>query len=184
VDENLADQLSDNFSYNKNLQPLAVQLRKNATKSEACLWKYALKSKQMQGYAFRRQRPVLQYIADFLCKELMLIIELDGITHDNEIANVRDKHREEQLTRAGFKIVRFTDKDVLNNMAGVILKLEKIISDIEASTPLIPRQRGTTALSSAGAESGEFPRGVLRHAPGKLRDGGGKLATLKNVKTL
>jgi very-short-patch-repair endonuclease len=106
----------------------------------------------------------LQYIADFLCKELMLIIEFDGITHDNEISNTRDIQRENELTRTGFKIVRFTDKEVLNNMAGVISKLEKIISDIEASTPLIPRQRGTTDLSSA--------------------DGGGKIAILKNVKTL
>ena len=47
-------------------------------------------AKQLKGYTFRRQRPVLQYIADFLCKELMLIIELDGITHDNETSNTRD----------------------------------------------------------------------------------------------
>ena len=121
-------------------------------------------AKQLKGYTFRRQRPVLQYIVDFLCKELMLIIELDGITHDNEISNTRDIKREEQLTRTGLKIVRFTDEEVLNNMAGVISKLEKIISDIETSTPLIPRQRGTTDFTSAG--------------------GGEKLAILKNVKTL
>ncbi len=141
---------SDNFHYNKKLQPLAAQLRQNLTKAEACLWKYALKAKQLKGYPFRRQRPVLQYIADFFCKELMLIIELDGITHDNELSVAKDLQREEQLIRAGFRIVRFTDEEVLNNMTGVILKLEKIISDIEISTPLIPRQRGTTNLSSSG----------------------------------
>ncbi|MFA5323516.1 MAG: endonuclease domain-containing protein [Smithella sp.] len=134
---------SDNFRYNKKLQPLAQQLRKNLTKSEACLWKYALKAKQLKGYPFRRQRPVLQYIADFFCKELMLIIELDGITHDNENSRTKDTQREEQLARAGFKIIRFTDKEVLKNMDGVISKLEQIVSEIEASTPLIPRQRGT-----------------------------------------
>jgi very-short-patch-repair endonuclease len=73
----------------------------------------------------------------------MLIIEIDGITHDNEISHSKDIRREERLTRAGFKIVRFTDEEVLNNIAGVVLKLEKIISDIEISTPLIPRRRGT-----------------------------------------
>jgi very-short-patch-repair endonuclease len=134
---------SDNFRYNKNLQPLANQLRKSLTKSEACLWKYALRAKQLKGYPFRRQRPVLQYIADFFCKELLLIIEIDGITHDNEISHTKDIQREETLAQAGFKIVRFTDEEVLNNMAGVILKLEKVISDMETSTPLIPRQRGT-----------------------------------------
>jgi very-short-patch-repair endonuclease len=134
---------SDNFRYNKKLQPFARQLRNNLTKSEACLWKYALKAKQLKGYPFRRQRPVLQYIADFFCKELMLIIEIDGITHDNEISHSKDIQREERLTQAGFKIIRFTDEEVLNNMSGVILKLEKIVSDIEISTPLPPRQRGT-----------------------------------------
>jgi very-short-patch-repair endonuclease len=139
----MAVKSGDNFHYNKKLQPLAQKLRKNLTKSEACLWKYVLRAKQLKGYPFRRQRPVLQYIADFFCKELMLIIELDGITHDNKISHTKDIQREERLTRAGFKIVRFTDEEVLNNIAGVISKLEKIISDIEISTPLIPRQRGT-----------------------------------------
>ena len=73
----------------------------------------------------------------------MLIIELDGITHDNESSRTRDIQREEQLAKAGFKIVRFTDEEVLNNMTGVISKLKQIVSDIEASTPLIPRRRGT-----------------------------------------
>ena len=139
----MAVKSGDNFHYNKKLQPLAQKLRKNLTKSEACLWKYVLRAKQLKGYPFRRQRPVLQYIADFFCKELMLIIELDGITHDNEISHTKDIQREERLTRAGFKIVRFTDEEVLNNIAGVISKLERIIAEIEISTPLIPRQRGT-----------------------------------------
>ena len=56
------------------------------TKAEACLWKYVLKARQLKGFQFRRQRPVLNYIADFMCKELMLIIEVDGITHHDEEA--------------------------------------------------------------------------------------------------
>ena len=69
--------MKDNYSnhnYNKNLQPFANQLRKEMTKAEACLWKYILKAKQLKGYQFRRQRPVLNYIADFICMELMLLI--------------------------------------------------------------------------------------------------------------
>jgi very-short-patch-repair endonuclease len=132
----------DNYSYNKKLQPLAKELRKGLTKSEACLWKYALKAKQLKGYQFRRQRPILQYIADFFCKELMLIIELDGITHDDEVALVKDNRREERLAKAGFKIVRFTDEEVLNNMDGVLSELERIIGEIEASTPLNPPPAG------------------------------------------
>lgn len=69
-----------NNYYNNNLQKFANENRKQFTKGEACLWKYALKAKQM-GFTFNRQRPVLNYIADFMCKELKLIIEVDGYTH-------------------------------------------------------------------------------------------------------
>jgi len=112
------------------------------TKAEACLWKYVLKGRQLKGYQFRRQRPVLQYIADFLCKELMLIIEIDGITHDAEDILIKDRQRENDLKGAGFKIVRFTDEEVLNNLVGVANKLDMLIEKIESSTPY-PRQRGT-----------------------------------------
>ncbi len=132
-----------NYAYNKNLQPLAKRLRNNFTKAEASLWKYVLKANQLKGYSFRRQRPVLNYIADFFCKKLMLIIEVDGITHDNNAAINKDKQRENNLAKAGFKVVRFADEEVLKNIAGVKAALESIINEIEKSTPLIPRQRGT-----------------------------------------
>ena len=79
----MADMHSNN-NYNKNLQPYANRLRKEMTKAEACLWKYILRAGKMKGFQFRRQRPVLNYIADFMCKELMLVIEVDGITHHVE----------------------------------------------------------------------------------------------------
>ena len=75
---------SNYCNYNKNLQPFANSLRKNMTKVEACLWKYALKARQMRGYQFRSQRTSLNYTADFMGKELPLIIEVDGITHTYE----------------------------------------------------------------------------------------------------
>jgi very-short-patch-repair endonuclease len=70
--------------YNPGNQPFASDLKRNMTKAEACLWKYALKAGKMRGYGFRKQRPVLNYIADFMCIELNLIIEVDGGIHDNE----------------------------------------------------------------------------------------------------
>ncbi len=80
------------------------------TKAEACLWKFVLGAKQMMGYQFRRQRPVLNYIADFMCKELNLIIEVDGITHQWEGVADNDLIREEKLTSVGFYILRFLMK--------------------------------------------------------------------------
>jgi len=143
VENKMAYGTFDNCAYNTNLKQLAGNLRRNMTKSEACLWKYALKAKQIKGYQFRRQRPVLNYIADFICKELMLIIEIDGITHDTEDSLRKDKRREDELIRTGFKVLRFTDEEVLTNMAGVVAAIEDEIERLETSTPSIPRQRGT-----------------------------------------
>ena len=114
--------MKDNYSnhnYNKNLQPFANQLRKEMTKAEACLWKYILKAKQLKGYQFRRQRPVLNYIADFICMELMLIIEVDGITHHWEETIVKDKKKQSDLEAAGFSVLRFTDDEVLEDINAV-----------------------------------------------------------------
>lgn len=114
----------DNYNYNKNLQPYANRLRKEMTKAEACLWKYILRAGQLKGFPFRRQRPVLNYIADFLCKELKLIIEVDGITHQWEDAIKKDEIRQKALESAGFTVLRFSDEEVLNNIQAVFNYLE------------------------------------------------------------
>ena len=148
----MTDTTLNNFGYNKNLQPLASALRKNMTKAEASLWKYVLKEKQLKGYQFRRQRPVLKYIDDFLCKELMLIVEVDGITHDTEETVAKDRQRESDLRKDGFKIVRFTDEEVLTNINGVAGQLATMVEELEKSTPGVsrhPRQRGTIAVKDS-----------------------------------
>jgi very-short-patch-repair endonuclease len=117
------------YSYNKCLQPFANKLRKEMTKAEACLWKYVLRAGQMRGYPFRRQRPAIDFIADFMCKELHLIIEVDGITHDNKLE--KDKRRDDELRQAGFNVIRFTDEEVLTNIEGVVISIAKIIDEIE-----------------------------------------------------
>ncbi len=109
---------SNNF-YNKNLQPYANRLRKEMTKAEACLWKYVLRAGKMKGYPFRRQRPVLIYIADFMCKELMLIIEVDGSIHELEDIMKNDDIRQKALEESGFTVLRFTNEEVLTNIQWV-----------------------------------------------------------------
>ena len=78
---------------------------------------------------------MLQYIADFLCKELKLIIEVDGITHLNVETSKKDKRKACALESAGFTIIRFTDEDVLKNMSGVIQRIEKVVDAIGRSSP-------------------------------------------------
>ena len=117
-----------NHLYNKNLQPYANRLRKEMTKAEACLWKYVLRAGKMKGYPFRRQRPVLNYIADFMCKELMLIVEVDGSIHELEEVMNNDKVRQQALEEAGFTVLRFTNEEVLTNIQWVHSCLEDWIA--------------------------------------------------------
>ncbi len=134
-----------NLWYNKKLRRYAHENRNDMTKAEACLWKYVLSGRRMCGYQFRRQRPVLNYIADFMCKELMLIIEVDGITHQWEEVADNDKIREDDLSAMGFTVMRFDDEEVLTAINGVYYQIEDHVKEFEKkfkSTPN-PRQRGT-----------------------------------------
>lgn len=79
--------------YNPHLKERARQLRQQMTRTEVILWKH-LQHKQLYGYDFDRQRPLDEYIVDFFCKELMLAIEIDGVTHDNAPARERDRSRQ------------------------------------------------------------------------------------------
>ena len=109
----------NNYHYNKSLQPFANQLRKQMTKAEACLWKYVLRAKLMRGYPFRRQRPVLSYIADFMCMPLLLVIEVDGYTHQFEEVYAKDLKKEKELKAVGFTVLRFKDEGILEDIEWV-----------------------------------------------------------------
>ena len=69
--------------YNPDLKQRSKELRKNATYSEKLLWKH-LRSRQLLGYQFMRQKPIYNYIVDFYCSALKLVIEIDGITHNDK----------------------------------------------------------------------------------------------------
>ena len=128
----------NNHFYNKNLQTKANQLRKTMTKAEACLWKYVLRAGKMKGFTFRRQRPVLHYIADFMCKDLWLIIEVDGITHTFEEVAENDRKRQLDLENAGFQVIRFTDDEVLQHIERVHDQIELEVIAIMKNRNLSP----------------------------------------------
>ena len=85
----------------------------------------------MKGYGFRSQRPIMNYIADFMCKEIMLVIDVDGYSHCNDEAKKKDEQREKVLQVAGFTVLRFTDEEVLNNLSQVEEKISKWIEEKE-----------------------------------------------------
>ena len=105
--------------YRKDLKYLARKLRKNSTLSEILLWS-ELKHKQMHGFQFHRQVPMLDYIVDFYCHELQLAIEIDGGSHSIEEIAKNDEIRQKTLEAKGVRFLRFDDLEVKQDM-GVII---------------------------------------------------------------
>jgi very-short-patch-repair endonuclease len=116
--------------YNPRLKGLAKALRKNMTFSEVLLWN-ELKQKKMKGYDFDRQRPIDNYIVDFYCKDLMLAIEIDGISHDFEDVLIKDEIRQQKLEKMGVHFLRFDDREVRKDMPNVLRTIELWIEEQE-----------------------------------------------------
>ncbi len=111
---------------NKELRKNARELRKNSTLSEVLLWNL-LKNKRANGLDFDRQRIIGNYIVDFYCPKLNLVIEIDGCSHDNKYTY--DKKRDNYLKSLGLHVVHFDDYDVKFNINKVILTIEEIINN-------------------------------------------------------
>ncbi len=114
--------------YRKDLKRLARKLRKNSALSEVLLW-IEIKNKQLEGYQFHRQVPMLDYIVDFYCHELKLIIEVDGDSHYHDDTPEKDKIRQERIEQYGVTFLRFDDIDVKQNMARVLCTIIDWIVD-------------------------------------------------------
>ena len=121
--------MRNNYHYNKKFKGLARGLRNYSTKAEIILWTDLLRAKSLRGYAFLRQRPIGNYIVDFFSKELKLVIEVDGITH--EYKQREDFEKDLFLTKLGYKVMRFEDDDVLNHLDFVATEIDCYIDQFE-----------------------------------------------------
>ena len=117
--------------YNSKLKEFARFLRNNSTKSEIKLWR-VIKGKELKGYDFHRQKPLLEFIADFYCYELELVIELDGLTHDFEETKRKDEYKQKELEKIGLTVLRFSDEDILSELDKVIISIENYINEFES----------------------------------------------------
>lgn len=104
----------------------ARTLRRQATPSEHALWEHL--SRSQLGAKFSRQMPVGPYFADFLCRELKLVIELDGHSHD--VAPERDAARDRWMRESGYDVLRFTNTDVAENIEGVVQAISAKIEEL------------------------------------------------------
>ncbi|MCF8414713.1 MAG: endonuclease domain-containing protein [Crocinitomicaceae bacterium] len=115
-----------NNHYNKSLKKFAQELRsETVSKAERYIWKSLLSRKKM-GFAFKRQRSIDNFIVDFFCAELKLIIEIDGNSHYRKPEY--DYYRQEKLKGLGYTILRFTEGEVIQNIESVY---ERIVYSIE-----------------------------------------------------
>ena len=114
--------------YNSNLKLLARKLRNDSTLGEVLLWN-ELKNKQLYGYDFHRQKPLLNYIVDLYCYELDLVIEIDGHYHNWEEQCNKDIVRDKALRSYGLTVLRFTEQEARKEMQNVLRTIEQHIFD-------------------------------------------------------
>ena len=92
------------------------------TDAEKALWS-KIRGEQLKGVQFYRQKPIGNFIVDFYCPKAKLIIELDGSQHYTEDGKARDFERDKYMESAGLKVLRFSDREVFENISGVLQKI-------------------------------------------------------------
>ena len=114
--------------YNPKLKCYASKLRRHErTYAEKLLWCY-LRNRKIQGYKFIRQKPIGNFIVDFFCSELKLIIEADGISHKGK--EYYDQKRVDYLENLGLTVLRFTDDEIKNKTETTIQKINDFIKGV------------------------------------------------------
>jgi very-short-patch-repair endonuclease len=99
---------------------IARRLRHNQTDAETVLWN-RIRNRQIGGHKFVRQEPISGYVCDFVCRERLLIVEVDGGQHNESAA---DAIRDRRLAEEGYKVLRFWNNDVLGNLEGVLTTIQ------------------------------------------------------------
>jgi very-short-patch-repair endonuclease len=115
--------------YNINLTKRARDNRKNPTVAEKKMWYRILRSRSFENYKFLRQKPLDNFIVDFYCSELLLVIEIDGDSHVEQIDY--DNLRTKKLNGYGIEVVRYTNLEVINNIEGVYDDLSRRVEKRE-----------------------------------------------------
>ena len=111
---------------NRSLRPLAAKLRTEATKEERILWKSYLSNYPIRFY---RQRIIGSYIVDFYCHQAKLVIELDGSQHYLEENRPKEEERNHYLRSLDLYVLRFSNLDILQNLAGVCNEIDRVVAE-------------------------------------------------------
>jgi very-short-patch-repair endonuclease len=126
----------------------AKRLRREMTRAETLLWRH-LKANRLSGLGFRRQTPMGNYIADFVAHSCKLIVELDGESHDFEERLRHDAKRDEWFASRGYRVLRFTNSDVMKNLEGVVLTIAEAAEQAAPLSLTLPRKGGGNPSADA-----------------------------------
>jgi len=107
------------LQYGRHLKKYSRRLRKEMTEAERVLWS-RIRGKQLKGLQVYRQKPIGRFVVDFYCPKAKLVIELDGGQHYTEELQAKDETRDRYMMTQGLKTLRFSDKEVFENLTGVL----------------------------------------------------------------
>jgi isoleucyl-tRNA synthetase/very-short-patch-repair endonuclease len=126
-------QTAHKMSYSQLKEYATAMRHDRATPAENRLWE-ELKTKKLNGYKFRRQHIIGHFIVDFVCLKKRLIVEVDGSVHDTKEARVNDRLRTQILATKGWRLIRFTNDQVLNDMTSVIQRITQSLAQVPTFT--------------------------------------------------
>ena len=144
----------------RSIVATARKLRRSSTDVERKLW-HRIRDKQVEGFRFRRQRPIEKYIVDFICLDASLIVELDDGQHAESV--VYDEKRSAFLESLGYRVLRFWNSEVIENMEGVLERLRGAL--------LLTRVDPALALPLAGEGTYRASAEVVAIAPSPAKRG-------------
>jgi very-short-patch-repair endonuclease len=147
----MAEQKNPKWKVSSRLRANARALRRNSTDVERILWS-ELRDHRLNGAGFRRQVPIENYVADFICHAAKLVIELDGGQHFSDQGERADAKRSAVIEPKGFQVLRFSNLDVMMNRAGVLETIAAAVAT-RAPTLTLPRKRERGRKHLAGKQS-------------------------------
>ena len=115
--------------YTREARRYAKELRNNRTKTELIIWDL-IKKKQL-GAEFHRQVPMLHYVVDFYCHEIMLSIEIDGLYHSQIAQQFYDSERQNLLEQKGVSFLRFSNDQIQDNIKHVMLEISNKVNELK-----------------------------------------------------
>jgi very-short-patch-repair endonuclease len=163
----------------KIVSAYAKENRQNLTEAENKLWQ-ELRNKKLAGNKFRRQHPIEGYIPDFVCIEKRLVVEVDGEYHNEEEQKRIDEFRAKTLRKNGYRLIRFTNEEVLQKIDWVLEEIEKNLqSEFTSPSPLergqggevLPKIRITSSILEIGGEK-DLEKGLQKAIDEKDSIGG------------